>query len=155
MWTHFMDMHSGGGQKLDWSHIFIEAPQGEAESIFYAMFGRNPNRVTCTCCGEDYSISEHESLEQATGFERGCAYEYTDAEGNSFGDDIWYKLPIEKRRELKGRYVERTGPKAWKAYCTLDDYLATGKVKTVRASEIAQGMADTPVPEEGYVWAGE
>lgn len=27
MWTHFMDMHSGGGQKLDWPHIFIEAPE--------------------------------------------------------------------------------------------------------------------------------
>ena len=70
VWTHFWDMHSGGDQKLDWSNIYIEAPEAEARSIFYARFKRNPERVTCTCCGEDYAISEHPSLEEATAYQR-------------------------------------------------------------------------------------
>lgn len=70
-WTQFWDMHSGGGQKLDWSQIFIEAPEDEARRVFYARFGRNPNNVTCGCCGADYSVSESDSLEEATAYHRG------------------------------------------------------------------------------------
>ena len=71
MWTLFWDMHSGGDQKEKWSHIYIEAPRQEAEIVFYNRFGHNPNRVTCTCCGEDYSISEDDDLEAMTLFHRG------------------------------------------------------------------------------------
>lgn len=71
-WTRFMDMHSGGGQKLDWGKIYIEAPEAEARVIFYNRFGRNPDRVTCTCCGEDYSVDDSESLAQASGYDRNC-----------------------------------------------------------------------------------
>lgn len=53
-----MDMHSGGGQKLDFSILYIEAPEDEAIGVFYNRFGRNPHRVTCTCCGPDYSVRE-------------------------------------------------------------------------------------------------
>ena len=63
MWTCFFDMSSGGDEKEKWSVIWIEAPQKEAEIIFYNRFGHNPHRVTCTCCGADYSISEHETLD--------------------------------------------------------------------------------------------
>jgi len=70
MWTRFMDMHSGGGLKEKWQFIYVEAPQAEAEVIFYNRFGHNPNRITCSCCGEDYSVSESETLEQATDFDR-------------------------------------------------------------------------------------
>lgn len=69
-WTTFWDMHSGGSQKEKWPLIFIEAPKNEAKIIFYSRFGHNPERVTCTCCGDDYSISEENSLEQATGYHR-------------------------------------------------------------------------------------
>ena len=73
MWTRFWDMHSGGSLKeKPYSHIYIEAPKEEACLIFFNRYGHNPNRVTCTCCGEDYSIDTHESLAQLTGFERGC-----------------------------------------------------------------------------------
>lgn len=71
MWTRFMDMHSGGGQKLDWSHIYIEAPEDEARRVFYAKFGRNPDNVTCDCCGNDYTVDESPSLALATAHERG------------------------------------------------------------------------------------
>lgn len=69
MWTKFMDMYSGGSLKEKWEYIYIEAPQKEAELIFYNRFGHNPNRVSCTCCGNDYSISESESLEESTGYD--------------------------------------------------------------------------------------
>ncbi len=63
--TTFYDMHSGGSLKESVALIIIEAPEAEAISVFYARYGHNPRRVTCTCCGPDYSIDEHESLEEA------------------------------------------------------------------------------------------
>ena len=69
-WTEFWDMHSGGGRKLRWEEIYIEAPRAEAERIFEALFDRDPNNVTCDCCGGDYSISEYDSLDEATKYER-------------------------------------------------------------------------------------
>jgi len=68
MWTHFGDMHSGGGTKEDWGHIFIEAPEEEARIIFYNRFGHNASRISCTCCGEDYSVSEKETLAECAGW---------------------------------------------------------------------------------------
>lgn len=70
--TQFWDMHSGGDTKLEpWSKIYIEAPEAEAKSVFYARFRRNPDRVTCTCCGPDYSVQEYQSIEEATSYHRG------------------------------------------------------------------------------------
>ena len=71
VWTQFWDMHSGGGTKVSpYDKIYIEAPEKEATSVFYARFGFNPNRVTCTCCGEDYSITEYKTFKKATEFQR-------------------------------------------------------------------------------------
>jgi hypothetical protein len=70
MWTHFYDLHSGGDQKLDWQHIYIERPEDVAEVVFERLFNRDPYNVTCDCCGCDYSVTEHESLEEATEAER-------------------------------------------------------------------------------------
>ena len=81
MWTQFMDMHSGGGRKLEWEYIYIEAPADEAKAIFFNRFGRNPEKVTCTCCGDDYSLTEGDSLEQVTAFNRGCDYAYFRPDG--------------------------------------------------------------------------
>lgn len=70
-WTLFWDMHSGGGLKVPPLHyIFIEAPETEAEHIFYRLFERDPYEVTCSCCGEDYSVSESDTLEEATEYHR-------------------------------------------------------------------------------------
>ena len=75
-WTQFMDMHSGGRQKLDWAYIYIEAKEEDAAKVFMHRFGRNPNNITCSCCGEDYSFYEQgDELQQASGFERHCLYE--------------------------------------------------------------------------------
>jgi len=72
MWTQFWDMHSGGDQKLDWAHIYIEQPEDEARATFERVFGRDPENVTCRCCGEDYTIQEYDTLEEATAYHRGC-----------------------------------------------------------------------------------
>jgi hypothetical protein len=71
-WIRFWDMHSGGKIKEPpYKHIYIEATsQDEAEIIFYNRFKHNPNRVTCPCCGPDYSVSEYDTLEAATEFQR-------------------------------------------------------------------------------------
>ena len=78
MWTRFMDMYSGGGSKENgYEYIYIEAPREEAQVIFYNRFGHNPNRVSCTCCGEDYSISEEITLERASAYDRNCRWDNT------------------------------------------------------------------------------
>jgi hypothetical protein len=58
MWVLFMDMHSGGGLKRPpYEKIYIEANSAiEAEEIFKEKVGCNPHKVTCECCGQDYSI---------------------------------------------------------------------------------------------------
>lgn len=73
-WTKFWDMHSGGGKEEDHNIIVIEAPQEEAELIFFNKFGHDPNCVTCTCCGPDYSISEYDSLEEAVAYHKECGH---------------------------------------------------------------------------------
>lgn len=75
-WTRFMDMHSGGGSKEDYDKIYIELPEDKAKVFFYKMFGHNPERISCTCCGEDYSISEGEDLLTLTAYDRKCTYSY-------------------------------------------------------------------------------
>jgi hypothetical protein len=104
MWTCFFDVRSGGGLKLDWQHIFIQADEETACRIFEEKFGRNPHNVTCECCGEDYAITEDTDLFQVTGFERNCKYDKT-----------------------AKKYVESPG----KNYVMLADYLQCKEVKFV------------------------
>lgn len=77
VWTRFMDMNSGGWPKLDWTSIYIEAPEDIARAIFRARFHRDPDYVTCNCCGQDYSVSESATLEQASGHDRNCDHDNT------------------------------------------------------------------------------
>lgn len=81
-WFWYHDMHSGGDLKTQYYHIYIQAESEElANRIFYARFDRNPNCVTCTCCGPDYAVSVHDTLEEATEYNRskyGQGYEKID-----------------------------------------------------------------------------
>lgn len=129
-WTRFMDMHSGGRSKEKFEYLYIEAPEKEARVIFYNRFGHNPERVTCTCCGDDYSIEEEETLEQATAFERGCHFD-----------------------EKAGKYVERKSERyGWREYQTLEDYLKRPEIAVIRAGEIKDDERQGEVPQQGYVW---
>jgi hypothetical protein len=149
-WTQFYDMHSGGGQKLDWPHIFIQAPEDEARVIFYNRFGRSPNRVTCTCCGPDYSISETSTLELATAYERRLRYVLKfDSEGMF----------------LEGKYLEpdEDVPDGFKLGAqlsfgsgsngkTLKEYIRKANVKIIYHEEILQEERKGEVPQQGFVW---
>lgn len=157
VWTQFHDMHSGGGQKLKWARIYIEAPEKEAEIIFQNRFGRNPNRVTCTCCGPDYSLTESDTLEQATGFERGCAYAYVDSKGREYTEDeAWVSGKGIVLKGVKGRYVERQATKFTMGgkYRTVEQYLTDKSVLVIRKKDIKATERKGDLREEGYVWAG-
>ncbi len=129
MWTQFWDMNSGGSQKEWWAKIYIEAPEDEATIIFYNRFGHNPNRVTCTCCGEDYAISEYETLQEATAYHRGC----------DWVDGVGY---VEKQRHLT----------YGKEYQTLEEHLASGESLVIYAKDIKPEERVGVVPEQGYIW---
>jgi len=126
--TQFMDMHSGGGRKLDWEYIYIEAPQEEAELVFYHRFGRNPHRVTCSCCGSDYSLTESPTLSQATAYERGCDY---DKALKSWG-------------ETPRSYQDRVVP--------LEEYVTDPLVRVIHADEIKPEERVGTLPRQGWVW---
>lgn len=131
-WTQFMDMHSGGSLKEPQQYIYIEAPEAEACVIFFNRFNHSPHRVTCTCCGEDYSVSESESLEQATAYNRNCDW------------DKW-----------TDKYAERPRSDApWKigGYITLEQYLTRPDVLVIRESEIRPEERVGEIPDQGYVW---
>lgn len=162
MWTQFWDMHSGGGQKESFSQCFIEAPEDEAKSVFYVRFGHNPERVSCTCCGSDYSISESKSLEQASGFHRGLRY----VEPEGFA---WAKATPEEREAYNtiARYIEphEDVPEGLAMSHlssfrredngqTLDEYIASDDVVVIRADEITPAERGAEPPEQGYVWVG-
>ena len=152
-WTHFWDMHSGGGSKEKWGHIFIEASKEEAKVIFYNRFGHNPERVSCTCCGQDYSISEESSLEQATAYQRGCTYVYFRPDGTECDQDEAWKSGQGLLPGYTGRYVERQSERfSLDRYVPLHTYLKTAKVHVIRASEITAQERVGTVPEQGYVW---
>ena len=74
MFTRFFDMCSGGSEKTSFEVIYIEGNEAEATELFKLHFGRDPNNVTCECCGPDFSISERPSLE--------AAREYDDEHGS-------------------------------------------------------------------------
>lgn len=129
-WTRFMDMHSGGRRKESFEYLYIEAPESEARSIFFSRFGHSPDRVTCTCCGEDYSVSESETLEQASGFDRGCKWD-----------------------NAAKTYLEQLSDRGFgKTYQTVDEYLKQPLVAIIRADEIKPEERKVEVPTQGYVW---
>jgi hypothetical protein len=157
MWTRFMDMHSGGSCKEPQQYIYIEAPEAEAKVIFYNRFGHNPERVTCTCCGEDYSVDVAESLEQLTGYDRSCDGGYVLQDGSVINEEEWYHLPLEERRLAKYKYLERPATKNrlfTKGYQTLEQYESRQDVLIIRTDQIKPEERIGAVPTQGYVWAG-
>ena len=156
MWTRFMDMHSGGGTKEPpYEYILIEAPRDEAMVIFYNRFGHNPYRVSCTCCGEDYSITEDETLAQLTAYDRHCKFAYFDPQGNEVERDVAYTFVKGMNPGYKAAYIERIDP-LYEQYghelTPLDEYLKKPDVLVIRAEDIKPEERVGEVPEQGYVW---
>lgn len=125
----FMDMHSGGGLKERYSHIYIEAMGEDAASlIFYNRFGHNPNRVTCTCCGEDYAITEYDNLLLATAYDRGCRYD-----------------------KNSQSYVEAPDTE-YKQYMTLSEYLNREDILFISDADVKLEERYGELPKQGYIW---
>lgn len=158
MWTHFCDMNSGGGTKEEpYDHIYIEAPRDEARLIFYNRFGHDPERISCTCCGEDYSIVEQKSLRQLTGFHRGCRYletprgkdgSYTRPKDPQFEDHYYLE---EGEDPPKGYKLDGSFPKMRK-YMTLEKYLKQKNVLVIYEQDIKQHERVGEIPESGWVY---
>lgn len=122
--ARFMDMHSGGRAKIqkngiDQNYVYIQAPEKLAVIIFKEMYDRDPENVTCQCCGEDYSVSYADSLSTVTGYERGCDWDY----------------------ETKA-YTEKP---RFSDYTELEDYLKKDSVTFVPWSEAKKFLG---IPEE-------
>ena len=126
-WTQFWDMKSGGGPKEDFTRCYIEAPEDVAKVIFYNRYGHNPERVTCTCCGEDYSISTYDSLREATMYQRGATL-------------------------VDGKEVPDTHAIFKLDYTPLEDYIKREDVEVIYAKDIKAEEREGTVPEQGYVW---
>ena len=153
-----MDMYSGGGTKEPpYQYVYIQAPESEARRVFYNRFGHSPDRVSCTCCGADYSVDEHVSLEQATGFERGCRTLVTPRNpktGLFQNDDPVIKahLYLEDGEDPpKGYQVDDRWPR-YKEYQPLEEYLKQEDVLVIRKEEIKPSERKGDLPEQGYVW---
>lgn len=151
VWTHFWDMHSGGSQKLDWSHIYIEAPEEEARAIFYNRFKRNPARVTCSCCGADYSVDEELSLSESTAYHRNCADTFFDSNGNEVSREEAWVFGTGLKKGYSNKYVER--PRVENVDCIpLENYLTNKEILVIRADEIMEQERHAEIPQEGWVW---
>ena len=93
-WFKFNDMHTGGFTKTDYDVIYIQAnTETDAINVFKSKFQIEPYDIACDCCGYDFAISEENSLQQMTAYERGCEYskdlsEYIEIQGSQYRDYI-------------------------------------------------------------------
>ena len=135
MWTHFWDMHSGGEQKLQWTNIFVEADETEAKKFFEQAFHRDPDNVTCSCCGGDYSISSSdESLEQVTGYHRHCAGVYISPTGEEVTSGEASEAGKGTKEGFKFTYVER------QRYFEFSPEVPDGKYQTLEEFELDENV---------------
>ena len=142
-----MDMHSGGGTKeAFYEKILIEAPEDEAKVIFYNRFGHNPERVSCTCCGDDYSISSEEDLAQLTGYDRGCI---SGDVGKGKNKKHFYAEPNNLPEDFKKGDFQPLHPDK---YIPLKKYLKLPTVLVIRSKDIKSSERSGSVPEQGYCW---
>ena len=133
-WTRFIKPYE---------HIYIEAPEAEARAVFFNRFNRNPDRVTCTCCGSDYSVSEEPTLEAITAYARNCDY------------DKKTRKYVERQEPGKMAIRKQCRTKAadpWGLYLTVDQYVKQPDVLLIRADEIKESERSAKIPAQGYVW---
>lgn len=152
-WTQFWDMHSGGGTKEEpYEKIYIEAPEKEAIAVFYNRFGHDPLRISCTCCGEDYSITESDDLHQATGYERNCYYRPVgDGSKDEHGQEICHYYDEDDPEEAARAKEWGSEPRA---FTPLDEYLERKDILLIRADEITDESRTAEIPDSGWQWVG-
>lgn len=118
-WTIFEDAYADGKLKFkDYEWIIVEGSEETALPLFMKMTKVDPKRVTCTCCGQHFSIREYDSVFQATGFQRSCQYD----------------------KELKS-YVEQEDDFVIAHYKTLETFLEEDNVLII----FADGSTNKPI----------
>jgi len=147
---------------MDWlsersnDFLRLEDQVGNIQNNYCAKCTRNPNRVTCTCCGEDYSVSEHENLEQATAYERECRSAWFDKHGKEIPqEEAW--VPGKGCVDgAYGKYVEEQRVEySHDPYRTLEEYLKDPSALFIFAKDIKPSEQKGQLRKEGYVWLGE
>lgn len=160
-WTLFWDMHSSGTTKVPpFNKIYIQAPKDIAERVFQAKFGRNPHRITCSCCGADYDVEDYATLEEASAYHRNCPWAAPN-KPKDFASRSMQEQAVWNSTH-QGRYLEAGEklPRNWvmdryndgKHAITLKEYLTHKDVKVIYANEITEEEKKTELHEEGYVW---
>lgn len=151
-WTRFVDMNSGGGQKEKFSELYIQASEQEARIVFYNRFGHNPDRITCTCCGKDYSVSEEKDLIQATAYHRGCRFGYI-RNGREVSKTEGWKYSVGLIDGAEEHYFEEADPdNTYRKYLTLVEYLKREDVQVIYAEDIKSEERLGEIPEQDYIW---
>ena len=142
--TLFSDMHSGGGQKTRFDKIFVELPEEAAREWFVKEFHRDPDNVTCTCCGPDFSVTVSKDLRQATAYHRNCESVSVKDGGGHY---------IEEPQEFAGRVREHVPLEEYveNAASSPDAEGGRNAVLIVTAEELGDPWADEFTAEyEGY-----
>lgn len=159
MWTRFMDMLSGGVGKEKWDYIYIEAAEDEAKVIFYNRFGHNPDRVSCTCCGNDYSISSERTLQRLTACDRNCRNLEPPRGKNGLYKEVknkWWKehyyLEPEEEAEAirRGWSIDTRWSKG--KHIPLAKYVKSEGIFVLYSKDIKAKERCGELPEQGYVW---
>ena len=154
VWTRFMDMHSGGGTKEPpYEHIYIEAPEPIASIVFYNRFGHSPDRVSCTCCGEDYSVDESETLQEASAYERNCRWAYYAPDGQEVPEELAWKSGKGLQNGCRSGYAEEPRNESYaRPHIKLEDYLKQKDVLFIYAKDITEEEKKGSLPLSGYQW---
>tara|TARA_R110002153_G_C13182201_1_gene485186 strand:+ start:511 stop:726 length:216 start_codon:yes stop_codon:yes gene_type:complete len=58
-------MASGGSRKESFEKLAVRLPENEAREWFDRTYNRDPDNVTCECCGEDYAVYEEAGTDKA------------------------------------------------------------------------------------------
>lgn len=153
-WTLFWDMHSGGGTKVaPWDKIYVEAPEDDARTFFQRRFDRDPDHVTCDCCGPDYAVSQEESLAQVSGYHRNlrCVETKRGPDGRYMNDDpnVRYLEEGEEPPEGYGICQISTIARRYHKPLTLEEYEAQPEVLIVRRDEVLSVLRMNKATEGG------
>ncbi len=150
--VQFHDMHGGGSLKIKpFGFIYIEADsKEEAKIIFYNRFNRNPEKISCACCGEDYSISISSDLTQATAFERNCRYAYFDEKRREVSRDKALVIGKGLKDGYFSKYIEESG--IYGKHETLNKYLKRKDVLVIYANDIKPEERIGEIRKSGWVY---
>jgi hypothetical protein len=94
-------------------------------------------------------------LEQASAYDRNCAFVYQDREGNEVEQEEAWVSGKGLQIGYTSGYVEHADKKYKFTHIPLTDYVKQKEVKIIYANEIAPAERKGELKREGYVWEGD